>query len=349
MRRRDPRVAKGTPGRRRAVTLAAGSAVAVLASVSPVAVADPVITEEQPLRAAGRAAERVSFMGVLEVRWSTEGGEHSESLLVQGAKGEIIVRGGSAVMASPQHRLVEHGGAWDLLWPVPRGGRERPDPALKYHLTAGAATVVAGRSSRVVEVHDDGMLLERLYLDTETDLLMRREQFEPGRSAPVRSSGFQTVVVGTSTAAPNRPVKVVDAAPRLIASSHLPRGVSAPRGLDEGYERLGLYRRSGVTQVLYSDGLYDLSVFQQEGRLDRSELPGGDRVAMGKGKGWHYDWPGGHLVVWEARGVVHTAVSDAPLDQVLAAIRSLPVAGGSASLVRRLRQVCRALVQPLAD
>ncbi|MCA1692956.1 MAG: hypothetical protein LC733_12445, partial [Actinobacteria bacterium] len=145
------------------------------------------------------------------------------------------------------------------------------------------------------------------------------------------------------------PGEVVDFAPSPVVAHRVPDKVSAPGRLPEGYERLGVYRRSGVHHVRYSDGLYDLSVFQESGRLNRKGIPGGTPVAIGPGQGWHHVWPGGHLLLWEAKGVVYTAVSDAPLDQVLTAVRALPVTTGSSSLFSRLRRVARSLVQPLAD
>ena len=46
----------------------------------------------------------------------------------------------------------------------------------------------------------------------------------------------------------------------------------APARLADGYTRVGVFRRDGVVQVLYSDGIYDLSVFERRGVLDRREL-----------------------------------------------------------------------------
>ena len=135
--------------------------------------------------------------------------------------------------------------------------------------------------------------------------------------------------------------------------SNVPRPVrvSAAPGLTEGFQRLGVYRRSGVTQALYSDGLYDLSVFEQRGRLRRDDVPvGGTRVAVGGAAGWSYAWPGGNLIVWEAGGSVLTAVSDAPLEQLLAAARSVPPpASRGASFWAKLRAACATLVQPLGS
>jgi len=317
----------------------AGLAIASLAALS----ASLVAAEESPLQRAGRGAARVNFEGTLRIRWFDGVTARSELLSVRGANGSVVVRGGVAAMASPGQRLVEHaGGVWDLLWPSDQVGSGRPDPALKYQIAAAAVATVSGRPANVIEVRHGGALLERLALDQASGLLLRREQFEGAGGEPSRTVEFETVTVGGATAAPERPQTIVNVAPEPVAAP------KAAAGLAGGYQRIGVYKRSGVTQLLYSDGLYDLSVFQQAGRLDRSHLPAGADVELAASTGVRYAWPGGHVVVWAASGMVYTAVSDAPLSQVLAAARSLPLTSGSPSLLRRLRQVCRALIQPLA-
>jgi hypothetical protein len=55
------------------------------------------------------------------------------------------------------------------------------------------------------------------------------------------------------------------------------------------------------------------------------------------------------VVVWSTGGKVYTAVSDAPTDQVLTAIRSLPtVPGRELSLLGKVRRACQALMEPLS-
>lgn len=328
-------------------------------SAGPTVSASPA---DQPLQTAGEAASRLSFVGVLQVQWSDGREEHSSILSVRAANGSVVVKGDNAVMASPHQRLVEHAGlraglrgqnaqsgVWDLLWPVDQAGMGRPPTSRKYQLTDGLPVVVSSRPARVVEVHRGTALLERLALDVETGLLLRREQFENSSGRPSRTVQFQSVRFDPVLPGPAIPQKIVDAAPKALAVAKAPSGISAPDGLADGYERVGLYRHRGVVQTLYSDGLYDLSVFQQQGRLDSHKLPAGAIVTVHGNQGRHYAWPGGHVVVWEASGNVYTAVSDAPLQQMVTAVRSFAPARAARPLLHQLRQVCRALVQPLAD
>jgi len=246
-------------------------------------------------------------------------------------------------MAAPSsERLVQHGGGtWDLLWPAGLGPGSRPDLAAKYTVDERPGPVVAGHPTTEYDVSSEGRLRERLRLHTATSLLLSREQFDDnGRS--VRSVGFEALnLEPSSPAVPPAPVDHERHTPRAVP-------VAAPADLGDGYQRLGVYRRSGVVQSLYSDGLYDLSVFQQRGRLRGDDLPpGGAAVDVAGSGGWRYTWPGGNLVVWQGGDSVFTAVSDAPLDQVLVAARSVPRPQRGASFWVKIRSACATLVQPL--
>ena len=113
---------------------------------------------------------------------------------------------------------------------------------------------------------------------------------------------------------------------------------------------MGIYRSGSVLQALYSDGVYDLSLFKQPGKLRSSDLPdAGDRIDLGDSTGWRYVWPGGQVLVWSDGGSVFTAVSDAPPEQVVDAVRSLPrIPTGELSLLGKIRRACQALMEPLS-
>ena len=299
------------------------------------------------LEDARRAAERTAFDGVLEVRWREGAETRSEHLTVEAAGGALVVRGANLVMARPAFgRLVAHGGGgWEEMWLPSLAPGPRPDGRAKYATTpSGAGPAVATRPTKVVEVRRSSALVERIYLDTETDLLLERDQFDAGGTV-VRTLAFESLTYRSSSTSPAAgPQSPAHHAPKAVSSG------SSAATLADGYQRMGTYRSGGVVQTLYSDGLYDLSLFEQRGRLLRSDLPGpGERVAVGKATGWRYPWPGGQLVVWSAGGTVFTAVSDAPADQVLAAVRSLPAPRASEpSLLGKVRRACQALMEPLA-
>jgi hypothetical protein len=328
------------------------AAVALAAGLAAPGVASAAAGGPAPLEQARHAAEHTAFKGVLAVAWRDGEVTRSERLEVEAAGGSLMVRGANLVMAQPeQARLVAYGtGGWEEMWLPSLTLSARPDGTPKYRTTAPAAGhAVAGRPTKVVEVHAGGALLERIYLDTETDLLLERDQYDREGDV-VRRLAFESLTIGSTGQPPSPPSKPAHHAPQQVAPERLSSTAAAPADLADGYQRMGIYRNGSVLQVLYSDGVYDLSLFQQQGRLRRSDLPGkGERVAVNGATGWRYPWPGGQLVVWSAGGRVFTAVSDAPAEQVLAAVRSLPkVSGRELSLLGKVRRAAQALMDPLS-
>lgn len=324
------------------VTLVAVTAVTVPSSVA--------VAGAGPLDAARRAAEQVSFHGSVEVQWRDGDTTRREQLSLDDSNGSLLVQGGTSVMAIPgQERLVRHGAEWDLLWPAGLQLLARPDAGAKYRTTPAGQSPVAGRLADVLEVREDDAMRERLYLDTETGLLLRRDQFDSAGNTD-RKVEFKTLTIGPPGQPAQRPAQVVDQAAQPVSAARQPTTPLAPGDLPEGYGRVGVYRESGVLHLLYSDGLYDLSLFEQPGRLARADLPaGGQSVKVGRAPARAYAWPGGHVVVWQAGPSVVTMVSDAPVDQLLRAADAVRGGSSSPSLLSRLRQAARALVAPLSD
>ena len=89
--------------------------------------------------------------------------------------------------------------------------------------------------------------------------------------------------------------------------------------LSGGYALVGVLRHTGVVQVVYSDGLHSLSVFEQAGTLDVGRLPrSGEAVSMPLGQGVRYGWPGGQVITWQSGHATFTVVGDGPADDLLA-------------------------------
>lgn len=322
---------------------AAGTALAILVASAPALAGGPA-----PLERARQAAEQTAFEGVLQVRWHDGDEIRSEKLTVQAAGGALMVRGANHVMARPAFgRLLAHGGeGWEQMWLPSLAPAPRPDGVAKYETTEPVeGPRVAGRPTKVVEVRHGARLLERLHLDRGTDLLLQRDQYDADGRV-VRTLAFESINLNPSLPPPPAPSDPSDNAPKQVSGDRL----RSPETLGEGYQRMGIYRSGSVLQILYSDGLYDLSLFQQPGKLRTSDLPdAGERVDLVDTTGWRYPWPGGQVVVWSAGGSVFTAVSDAPAEQVVAAVRSLPrMPARELSLLGKIRRACQALMEPLS-
>jgi hypothetical protein len=192
--------------------------------------------------------------------------------------------------------------------------------------------------------HASGVVRELLYLDAATGLVVRRETFDR-TGAPVRVVAYVTldttpgaIPAGSTGAggADDDPEKVRsspqpvgiptarEAAPRLQAA-----GFVVPEELGAGYRLLAVHELAldgqPAVHLLYGDGLYALSLFQQPGRL----ASGGRRDAVAldtEHGGTVWRWPGSEPrhVVWTGDELTFTALTDAPADELLAAIGALP-------------------------
>ena len=328
-------------GRWRAFALT-GSVVAtaLLASAAPAASQSP--PDENPLESARRAAGNYAFAGQVRLRWRDAAGDHEQMVDVRAADGAMVVEGDASVLARRNERLIRQPGAsWDALWPAGLASLGTPRPATKYALSSVQGPLVAGRPTTLVEVHRGPQVVERVWLDAATGLLLGREQYAVS-GVPARSIQFQDIRVGGpmgEVPSPHVPSPAVAVATTRLAPSTLPGG----------YQRLGTFKRGPVVHLLYSDGVYGLSVFEQSGRLRAGALPAGaERVRIGEAQGWHYEWAGGHILLWRGHDRVYSAVGDGPLSDVVQASAGVPL-GPRPSLLQRLRAACHAVLRALKD
>jgi sigma-E factor negative regulatory protein RseB len=315
------------------LTVIAGAAWA-----SPVAAGD-----ETALDHARRAAEAATFSGVIEVAWRDGSTLYRRQLTVEAANGALLFGGPTPLMAIEQARLMRDDAAWDVLWPAALGRLRRPDSTDKYDQRVSVGPEVLGYTTAIIEFRRHDRVRERLFVEEFSGLLLRRQQFDD-RGRLQRSMGFQKLVVESEAPTLPRPVSTTSDAPRPIDADELSRPYSAPPVLGEGYHRTGVFRHDDVVHVVYSDGIYDLSVFEQRGRLRGAAVPAGGRsVRIGESNGWQYTWPGGQVLLWQAGRTVYTAVGDAPYDDVVKAVQQVRGTSGT-SVLHRLRRASRALV-----
>ena len=313
-------------------------AVLAAATLAGAAYADGPVDDSR------KAAEQLGFSGRVQLQWVDDAGAHTRDVDVRADKGVIVVTGPTTLLASRGARLIRRGSQdWELVWPAELQAPALPPVAAKYSLARHAGPMVAGRPTVVVDVSRGDVVQERLYVDTATDLILRREELDT-RGRTRRTVTFERLSIERPTLPPSTQATSGRKRATVVATPPK-RPFRVPANLAGGYRRVGTYTRAHVSYVLYSDGIYALSVFEQRGRLDADDVPkGGRRVDVGRHRGWHYSWPGGEVVLWQAGDAVFTAVGEAPMTDVVTAARSIPTPI-SPSPFAKLRRACRGMLQ----
>jgi negative regulator of sigma E activity len=311
----------------RGLALVAG--VAALAGLASLALSsEPAATSQagpgvQLLDDARRAAQEQDFSGVVEVTWSDGRVEHSSDVFVRSANGVLALGDRPQVIVQGARRFVQGPDGWLTVWSQ-QAAPEVPPASDKWVLSVRDGPTVAGRPTREVDATDrhDDRVRERLYLDESTNLLLRREQLDT-RGGTVRAVGFTSIgepagsPIGALPAeAPRAPARSTSRQPRVLRAVAAP--FRAPRNAGDRFRLAGRYDEDhGTLHLFYSDGLFSVSVFEQEGDLDPTGLPAGaESRTVGGRDVRQYRTPGGVVMVWESGDVVYTTVSDAPIDQI---------------------------------
>jgi len=307
-------------------------------------------TAVELLERAREAAESQPFDGVVDVEWRDRHTQHSAQVAVHSAGG--VLRFGDEVIGAGARRLIHGSGGWLTLWghDVAALG---PPPTTKYHLSVEDGPAVAGRPTDLILVQLAGTdrLRERLYLDRQSGLLLRRELIN-SRGQPSRSVAFTSMSGGGSGGGGPEATTVGTApGPSRSAEPSPARHLAAPYKLKnrigDGYQLVGAYKaKGGVVQQFFSDGLHGLSIFEQRGHLSGAETSlagesgGGREVEIAGHTMRAYSASVGEAIVWESDGMVYTAVTDGPWMDLAGAVKDLPHADPPG----RLRRVAQAVV-----
>lgn len=199
---------------------------------------------------------------------------------------------------------------------------------------------VAGRSAAVVEARRlGGELAGRIWIDRETDLLLRREVYDAS-GALVRSSEFHDVQVDPmrsafatlATALPEsegEPVAEDDY--DALANEGW---TCCPPDLSGVLELQDVRRVDGgdpALQLVYSDGLTTASVFEQAGQLEPANLEGFQPRRYGENTVYVREGLVTYAA-WESDGIVYTVACDTPhgLAVTVAGFPHRPAAGDDA-------------------
>ena len=297
-------------------------------------------TVEDPaalLRDARNRIATTSFLGTVVVEWRDGEGVQRNEVAVRSANGTIEVLSDRSFVRTVDGGLRHDDSGW-----VELGSTELldvvPTPSAKYDLALQTGPVIAGRTTTAIDavLRDGGGLVERVFIDRETGIMLRRERFDADGSTVLRSVSFVELSIG----------EVALDVPDFEVSSARPtrrlEGIYRdPDHAGDGFVLVGRSLHSdGTAQLLYGDGLLTVSVFEEPGVLDWSALPtDGVATRVDGVPARRFELTVGLAYVWERGGVVYTAVSDAPEGQILGvaeAVSAERVDGRVAQLARTM-------------
>ncbi len=306
----------------------AGVVVPVSATAS-----DP--TAMRLLARASSAPQTVSYRGLQFVSaWSKKG---STGLVVhvvhRPGSGTTVTAPATAWTPAERTHLAADGTVPSLLG----GASTLSLLSSHYSLTRQGSGSVAGRPADVVVATRPRAAspAARFWLDRETGLVLRREVYdESGRIT--RASAFVEITVDDAEdyndAAPSekdtdRPVAWPDAIDPATLKRMRDRGWDCPDKLPPSLQlvdaRRGGGEYDGIVHLSYSDGLAAVSVFEQRGRLQPSDLADYRATTVAGRKVYLRDGVPQRLV-WASDGTVYTVVADASARTVGDVVGALP-------------------------
>ena len=307
------------------------------------------------LERAVAAARDVPHHGrLLVASFSREGPQLTEVHVTRGVDGGMTVtkEDGWEVGRVGEEAFLRSSGTLLRLGGMERGSTvDLERLGAKYAVTVDAEpTMLDTGPARVLRVQERAGERDRevLYLDAETDLIVRRETFDTD-GEPLRVVAYTSLeVVDARVVAPDPDGLEVEAfslAPADLAAFR-DLGFVAPEELPAGYRLLGGFERSEASvptlHLVYGDGLYTLSVFEQQGRLAQQALDGAALLRAPDGVTvWRLPGSEPRRVIWRGGDRTYTAITDAPVDELLAVVTGLPNDPAPSMLGRLTRGIGR--------
>ncbi|MBK5289423.1 MAG: hypothetical protein JJE46_13265 [Acidimicrobiia bacterium] len=260
-------------------------------------------------RALDRAREAIhdyEFRGTVELAWHDTQGRHRETLPVVAVDGGLRVADG---------RVLQHNGRswlrtdqrWTTLWSDSRDPKA-PGISAKYDIARRRGPRIVGRTTEVLVIRHDRRVVERMAVDRETGMMLRRERFDDSGAPTNRVEFISLEGVHRRHGVLDVP-RVADTAPVRMAEP--PSG--SHRSLGDGFVLVDSRRLPRQeTQLRYSDGVFEASIFRRAGALDWDSLPsGGTRVTFGSVRARRYRTSVGSVLVWQSGQDTVTCVTDA--------------------------------------
>ena len=281
---------------------------------------------DNPLDDARDALQHSDYSGQMTIGWTDSGGPSSGPRGGAGDPGLVTIDGPTKEVADGGERMILRANGWTLMWPAASLNAAPPALQRKYAVATSAGPVVAGRPTKLIEVDVGGVARDRLAVDTDTGVLLRREQFD-STGQPVRVMAFETP--SGSRARDRRPRNRNDATSHSrCAPDGCPHPSSPHAPWPAATGASGCSARPVPSECSTATASTPCRCFQQAAGLDASRLRSGGRVAMvGRSAGRAYAWPGGEVVTWARSSTTYTLVGDGPADDVVAAASRCPAPG----------------------
>ncbi|MDX2973750.1 sigma-E factor regulatory protein RseB domain-containing protein [Kribbella solani] len=275
------------------------------------------------LRKAAAAPNQVSYHGTqIITAWGPQGASSAMFNIVHAASqgSEISVVGSSAPGAKAfVQRATTTGAAID-------GG---PLALLQstYQLVDKCCTDLIGRPAVQVEaLRDDQTLAARFWIDKATGLLLQRQLFSADGKTMVRATVFTELEIESSEflghLPPMLPSGVESVGLGKVDKLRSQGWVCAP-DLPASLTLYDVHQdtSNGSLQFSYSDGLFNVSLFEQRGALDPAAVAGFSTTDS-PGVYVRYGMPS--YVVWSSGGIVYTLIGDLPAEQLGQVVRAFP-------------------------
>jgi len=326
--------------------------------------ADP--SADRVLNLALQGSRTVGYEGTQSVTIHSPRGVESERLhVVRGTNDRLVIQAGAGsggggwtffqdgqrrVVMDPQGGAVSQGHA-GLAADI------EPDSSLrqmraKYGVTLEGPTRMLDREAWTLRIErsGDARLVERWTVDARTGLVLGRDSYDPSGGVersivftevrePYTPPDSELEPPGHATAPPPASQRwfTQPEASRLAAAQRLPSSLPGSYLLRSGSSFK--VDRASVVQLVYSDGLQEVSLFDQPGKLAGSWLPpGARRIKLRHGPGFAWEgFPRG--TAWQAGPDTCTLVGASPADELAQMADSLPQAPFRRTLRQRLSHV----------
>lgn len=276
------------------------------------------------LEKAAAAPNRVSYHGTqIITAWGPQGAASAMLDIVHAASqgSEISVVGSSSAPGAKAfvQRATTTGAAID-------GG---PLTLLQatYQLVYKCCTDTIGRTAVLVEAfRDDQTLAARFWIDTATGLLLQRQLFSVDGMTMVRATVFTELEIEDSEFLGHLPPMVPNGVEAMgmgkVGDLRSAGWVCAPE-LPASLKLYDVHKdtSNGSLQLSYSDGLFNVSLFEQRGALDPAAVAGFNSTDN-PGVYLRYGMPS--YVVWSSGGIVYTLIGDLPPDMLGQVVRAFP-------------------------